>query len=84
MTTDKPRYEHDCNACTFLGQYEDYDLYFCLRGGNRPTVIYRYGDEGSQYSSGLELADLSPQLGEARKRAIEAGLLTAEQTNTRS
>ncbi len=25
---DEPRYAHDCAQCTFLGHYEEYDLYY--------------------------------------------------------
>jgi hypothetical protein len=49
-----PRYKHDCSACKFLGEYYEYDLYWCPQSAaNRPTVIARYGDEGWKYSSGM-------------------------------
>lgn len=47
---EAPRYEHDCQKCEFLGQYKEYDLYFCP---NEPTIIARYSDEGGDYGSGL-------------------------------
>jgi hypothetical protein len=72
---DKPRYQHDCTACTYLGQYKEFDLYFCPQGGNIPTVIARYGNDGPEYQSGLVPASVLPELAEARKRAITAGLL---------
>jgi hypothetical protein len=49
----KPRYQHDCDCCEYLGQSFNYDLYFC---GGEPTVILRYGDEGHEYCSGLNFA----------------------------
>lgn len=48
----KPRYIHDCKACNFLGQHNEYDLYYCARceGG---SVIARRSSEGSDYSSSM-------------------------------
>lgn len=49
-----PMYEHDCTSCEYLGTYSeggDYDLYVHVDG--HPTVIARFGDEGSEYLSGL-------------------------------
>lgn len=42
----KPKYQHDCEDCTFLGHFYDHDVYTC-----RKSVIARYGDQGSQYWS---------------------------------
>lgn len=50
MTYPAPRYTHDCDACKYLGVYLDYDLYYC---GGDPTVVARYGDEGSEYTSSM-------------------------------
>lgn len=63
INSGKPQYKHDCDNCDFLGKYErdgnitdhNFDLYFCTQG-DLPTVIARYGDEGSYYLSGLEIA----------------------------
>lgn len=49
-----PKFKHDCDGCIFLSWVpigpEGHDLYFCPKcdGG---SIIARYGDEGSQYSS---------------------------------
>jgi hypothetical protein len=55
----KPIYEHDCDCCTFLGnftdEFETYDLYHCA-GGFGPTVVGRYDNEGSKYISGMVFA----------------------------
>ena len=61
----KTRYPHECEACIFLGQHEEYDLYFCPQNG-RQTVIARFGKLGD-YLSGWEMS-ASP-LVEARNRA---------------
>ena len=68
------RYEHDCDQCIPLGEYKEFDLYFCRQGGIQ-TVVARYGNAGENYSSGLALADYAPQLAEARNRAQKKGLL---------
>ena len=67
----KPRHEHDCSQCTFLGYYNEYDLYFCPQHGV-PTVIARFSSHGPDYTSGLH--SQLPQLIEAENRAIIEGL----------
>lgn len=49
----EPRYTHDCNTCVYLGQYKQYDLYYCA---GEPTIVCRYSDEGPEYNSGLIFA----------------------------
>lgn len=52
----KARYEHDCESCTFVGVFGNYDLYTCPQGDPpHPTVVARYGDEGQEYMSGSKL-----------------------------
>ena len=70
------RYEHDCEKCKPLGEFQEFDLYFCEQALGGKTVIARSGPEG-EYVSGMSFADSMPELGEAKRRAIAAGLLTA-------
>jgi hypothetical protein len=49
----EPRYDHDCDACVYLGQYEQYDLYYCP---GEPTIVCRYSSDGPDYRSGLDAA----------------------------
>lgn len=80
ITTETPRYEHDCKNCVFLGWYDNYDLYYCptVKGGKDAyTVLARFG-EGNDYHSGAYV-DL-PELIEARKRAVARGI-TVPDTN---
>ena len=70
------RYVHDCERCLPLGQYGEYDLYFCPHVV--PTVIARYGNNGWDYTSGLWLTRLLPELAEAKRRAIAQGLFREE------
>lgn len=78
----EPRFTHDCKNCTFLGGFEHdgdyYDLYHCMQGGNCPTVIARFSDDGPDYQSGMPFADkgLIATLVEAKRRAVERGLST--------
>ena len=51
-----PKYKHDCKSCIFLGNYNDHDLYYCLRDATH-TVIARYGDGPSEYHSGWAFKD---------------------------
>jgi hypothetical protein len=70
-----PRYEHDCSRCTFLGEWREYDLYFCLDRGTRPTVIARHGEDG-EYLSGIEFGEMAfvYPLAKALALAKEKGL----------
>jgi len=56
----KPRFDHDCDACQFLGQWHDYDLWWCPAPTN--TVIARYGSKGPNYASNcVEYKETSPK-----------------------
>ena len=76
-----PIHEHDCDICISLGEFNNQDLYYCPGAGKRPiwTLISRYGKHGD-YQSGSHVSK-QPQLGEARRRAVEAGYITADQEN---
>jgi len=69
------RFPHDCSCCHFLGQHEEYDLYYC-EVSPAPTVIARFGSEPHEYGSGMLFADLGvePFL-TAKKKAEEQGFL---------
>ena len=44
-------FEHDCQNCKPLGEYEGFDLYYCpeqILGG---SVLARYGNEAHEYAS---------------------------------
>jgi hypothetical protein len=58
MHEEKPKFEHDCEKCVFLGRWytnetDDYDFYWCDKLGlpNLASVIARYGNEGREYLS---------------------------------
>lgn len=67
------RYEHDCDLCTTLGEWHEFDLYFCTQGGS-PTVIARYGTD-EKYLSGLDFVIVYAPLVVAAERARAKGLL---------
>lgn len=47
-----PRFQHDCEQCEYQGQLGDYDVYVCRsKRGAAPTLLARYGNDGSQYIS---------------------------------
>lgn len=48
-----PRYVHDCDRCVYLGQFEQYDLYYCP---SEPTIVCRFSSEDPDYNSGLIFA----------------------------
>jgi hypothetical protein len=80
MEGETPQFRHDCKGCVFLGRFRAppahaVDLYFCQQCDRMATVIARYGNEGLEYQSGLAFAEVIPELGEAKRRAVERGLL---------
>ena len=50
----EPLYEHDCDACVFVGgsnlEGTEYDYYYCPRC-DEGTVIARYSSDGPDYYS---------------------------------
>ncbi len=84
-----PRYEHDCDGCTFLGQDGDCDVWHCP---NKDELILRRSSKDSNYSAievhiarqiqgqwvaGLVLLDAKypDQTKQLRTEAIAAGLI---------
>lgn len=51
----RPKYTHDCTNCVFIGVgaycEKDVDWYVCKSGSDKRTVLARYSDKGSDYSS---------------------------------
>ena len=85
----RPRFEHDCEACVFLGASLTHDFYFCRGNVKKPveetaTVIARFGSDGPDYASGLEIAlavenkDPEYPLVRALQLARKQGLLPQE------
>ena len=78
----EPLYEHDCDKCQYLGQYQSgpatikHDLYVhCAGDWISETVIARFGDEGDEYLSGIVFVGIDPCLTEAYKRAVASGVV---------
>lgn len=71
-----PRYVNICFLCEYLGQYKNYDLYYCA---GEPTVVCRYSDEGSDYSSGLDFAltEELPDYGKGELTHYQVALIRA-------
>ena len=56
--TDSRRYEHDCDDCKYLGQFYEYDAYYCPVQND---LIARYGKEGEYISMPVSVkSDYSP------------------------
>jgi len=62
------RYIHNCDECIFLGQYENFDLYYCEK--NIPIIISRY-DNDDKYTLRIFAYPTSSNLDEDINR-IEA------------
>lgn len=52
----EPRYEHDCDCCKFVGQFDKYDLYW-HGTRERGQWIARDGIHGDYVSSGGSTLD---------------------------
>lgn len=57
-TDTKPRFEHDCESCQFLGAVElkgeQFDAYACFCGMEEDvSLIIRYGNSPEQNISGM-------------------------------
>lgn len=64
----RPRYRHNCDFCVYLGEFNDFDLYYCDK--YNVTVVARWGDEFMQAKQLLGNPDKNdPALKEAVKRA---------------
>ena len=79
-----PVFEHDCDACIFLGHYEGHDLWFCPREVAGYTVIARWSSDGPDYRSGapfgkMPLDDGGGILRVAHLIAADFGLIPEEQ-----
>lgn len=69
----KPRFVHDCDNCTFIGQTAEYDLYVCPQGTLR-TIIGRYGNDGPDYVSGGGVVFIETPMGRIRMKFEEKHL----------
>ena len=77
-THQRPRYEHDCDKDTFLGQFEQFDLYVADHGGPAQfgggTYIARDSDDGWDYNSGAVFVGTDPAITEAHRLATIRGI----------
>jgi hypothetical protein len=71
--TSTPLYDHDCDACTYLGTVDGHDLYFC--DGTDKTLIARYGIDGD-YKSGLHMVGCDFHISTAYRVAYFAGYIS--------
>lgn len=55
---EPPTYQHNCEACTYLGNFDGHDLYHCTQARlpSTRTLIARFGP-GPDYLSGVEFVD---------------------------
>lgn len=49
---NKPKFQHDCDTCRFLGHWFGHDVYYHDADHQMErNVVARYGDEGWEYTS---------------------------------
>lgn len=79
----RPRFEHSCDYCTFLGTKGHFDYYFCSQGKS-PEIVARFGNlPGQAFSTeitkdGSLVGDFANSLGAywALAKAKELGLFS--------
>ena len=86
ISDSKPKYKHDCDKCIFLGNVkhslirnigvdrDSVDLYVHTNPVAL-TVLYRWGDHGPDYVSGLDFSISDPFLALAAVRALVKGYI---------
>jgi len=68
-----PRYEHDCDECKLLGMFGDFDLYLSTTcNSGIKTIVARYGDEGSHYTSGWNIPHPALRIGQIMAVELES------------
>lgn len=83
ITSEQPRYQHDCEKCVWLGRYNEYDLYACGKPsteGNDEilekvivnSIIARRSSKPEDYKSGtcFAFSGKSPELEQALARVV--------------
>ena len=70
------RYQHDCERCITLGEFEAYDLYYCK---DEPTIVCRYGNGGPDYTSGISFALVKNGKEHYREALIRALMVDREE-----
>jgi hypothetical protein len=66
-----------CPCCTFLGQFDDLDLYICS-ATSPSSLISRSNGLGSAFFIASDKAAPSPPMVEAHRRAVARGLIPAD------
>ena len=67
------RYKNSCKECSYLGIFEEYDLYACRNSG-WPMVVARYGDGVDEQFKGLGKVKKEP-LQVAQLLAVKRGII---------
>jgi hypothetical protein len=73
-----PLFTHDSACCTFLGNDEEHDFYFCNKQVGGETVIARYGNDGPDYISGIHSAVSASNRGDNNNPLCKALVLARE------
>jgi hypothetical protein len=74
----KPRFEHPCPHCRFLGPYNAYDLYYCETATSGTKFIARWSDRSVDWKAfavtQVTAHDITdPEYVEAKNRAVKLG-----------
>jgi hypothetical protein len=79
LTAQTPQHKHDCEGCVFLGRMGKWDLWFSAKGSifvPGPSVFANGGsDPLGEYRECSAIEPTSPELTEARRRAVARGLV---------
>jgi hypothetical protein len=78
MTENKPKFEHHCPNCIFLGHFQGADLYYCPGLVNEESLLYRDGDgAGDEVDLVLDQTEypIDERLFKAFELAVDQGWL---------
>ena len=78
-----PIYQHDCDRCEFIGRFAlkdgvEFDIYTCYQGGELPTTVIRFGDDGTNYMSGDPVNLYQLGIGISRIKDAESAAMVAQ------
>lgn len=78
----EPLFEHDCELCVYLGQYEGEDLYVHPRSKNWVEGIHRTGARPWEYGA-MPLPQKFPIYQEIERRCREFGIVVPDDNTKR-
>lgn len=68
----KPRWEHKCSGCKFIGTHDVYDVYLHNIPGQAPVIIVRHKEEETYFGNIDECLEAHDMKHRGKSRQVEA------------